>query len=167
MPSQPESLRIAWLVYRGNPYCGGQGVYVRHLSRELADHLIARKAARPLLEVEEAAYAASPVVSGGIVYMQDLESNVAAFNLETGELIWETKMEEVDQGPNGVTVEEGKVFGATGATNLTTGVGSAFLDRSPMIAFTDEMPAATGNATDWASNSSRSHLSASWMSTER
>ncbi len=27
-----------------------------------------------------------------------------------------------------------------GATNLSTGVGEAFLDRSPMIAFTDEMP---------------------------
>jgi acetolactate synthase-1/2/3 large subunit len=29
-----------------------------------------------------------------------------------------------------------------GATNLATGVGEALLDRSPMIAFTDEMPAA-------------------------
>ncbi|MFD6416991.1 glycosyltransferase family 4 protein [Streptomyces sp. NPDC060194] len=29
-------LRIALLTYKGNPYCGGQGVYVRHLSRELA-----------------------------------------------------------------------------------------------------------------------------------
>ncbi|MCB1854792.1 MAG: thiamine pyrophosphate-binding protein [Halieaceae bacterium] len=28
-----------------------------------------------------------------------------------------------------------------GATNLATGVGSALLDRSPMLAFTDEMPA--------------------------
>ncbi len=28
-----------------------------------------------------------------------------------------------------------------GATNLSTGVGEALLDRSPMIAFTDEMPA--------------------------
>jgi glycosyltransferase involved in cell wall biosynthesis len=28
-------LRIALLTYRGNPFCGGQGVYVRHLSREL------------------------------------------------------------------------------------------------------------------------------------
>lgn len=27
-----------------------------------------------------------------------------------------------------------------GATNLSTGVGGAFLDRSPLIAFTDEMP---------------------------
>ncbi|MER5945361.1 glycosyltransferase family 4 protein [Streptomyces sp. NPDC001904] len=31
-----ESLRIALLTYKGNPFCGGQGVYVRHLSRELA-----------------------------------------------------------------------------------------------------------------------------------
>ena len=29
-------LRIALLAYKGNPFCGGQGVYVRHLSRELA-----------------------------------------------------------------------------------------------------------------------------------
>lgn len=31
-----QPLRIALLAYRGDPYCGGQGVYVRHLSRELA-----------------------------------------------------------------------------------------------------------------------------------
>ena len=29
------ALRIALLTYRGNPRCGGQGVYIRHLSREL------------------------------------------------------------------------------------------------------------------------------------
>jgi outer membrane protein assembly factor BamB len=93
------------------------------------------------------AYAASPVITDGIVYMQDLESNVAAFNLETGELIWETKMEEVDQGPNGVTVEEGKVFGATAtkafaldaasgkelwSTELTT-VPKEAIDMSPGV----------------------------------
>ncbi|WP_045305140.1 glycosyltransferase family 4 protein [Saccharothrix sp. ST-888] len=32
----PRPLRIALLSYRGDPFCGGQGVYVRHLSRELA-----------------------------------------------------------------------------------------------------------------------------------
>ena len=38
----------------------------------------------------------------------------------------------------------GACFGTfgPGATNLATGVGEALLDRSPMIAFTDEMPAA-------------------------
>ena len=30
-----DALRIALLAYKGNPFCGGQGVYVRHLSREL------------------------------------------------------------------------------------------------------------------------------------
>jgi glycosyltransferase involved in cell wall biosynthesis len=32
-----EPLRIALLSYRSKPHCGGQGVYVRHLSRELAE----------------------------------------------------------------------------------------------------------------------------------
>ncbi|MGA8297678.1 MAG: hypothetical protein WB770_11605, partial [Acidimicrobiales bacterium] len=31
----PGALRIALLCYRGNPRCGGQGVYARHLSRAL------------------------------------------------------------------------------------------------------------------------------------
>lgn len=35
-PIGERPLRIALLTYKGNPFCGGQGVYVRHLSRELA-----------------------------------------------------------------------------------------------------------------------------------
>ena len=35
-PVRPGCLRIAYLAYRGNPRCGGQGVYSRHLTRELA-----------------------------------------------------------------------------------------------------------------------------------
>ncbi len=27
---------MAWLVYRGNPHCGGQGVYTRYVAREVA-----------------------------------------------------------------------------------------------------------------------------------
>lgn len=34
-PHPPERLRIALLAYRGNPRCGGQGVYTRYLAREL------------------------------------------------------------------------------------------------------------------------------------
>ncbi|WP_431952207.1 glycosyltransferase family 4 protein [Actinacidiphila sp. bgisy167] len=36
MTAEAGPLRIALLTYKGNPFCGGQGVYVRHLSRELA-----------------------------------------------------------------------------------------------------------------------------------
>jgi glycosyltransferase involved in cell wall biosynthesis len=35
MDARASSLRIALLSYRSKPHCGGQGVYVRHLSREL------------------------------------------------------------------------------------------------------------------------------------
>ena len=36
VPGPPSSLRLALLCYRGNPFSGGQGVYTRNLSRELA-----------------------------------------------------------------------------------------------------------------------------------
>jgi glycosyltransferase involved in cell wall biosynthesis len=37
LPRPGDPLRIAYLVYRGNPHCGGQGVYSRHLTLELAN----------------------------------------------------------------------------------------------------------------------------------
>src|SRR5256714_5871395 len=37
MAPAPDHLRIAFLVYRGNPHSGGQGVYTRYLTRELAE----------------------------------------------------------------------------------------------------------------------------------
>ena len=37
-PPDPDSpLRIALLTYRGKPHVGGQGVYIRHLSKALVD----------------------------------------------------------------------------------------------------------------------------------
>jgi glycosyltransferase involved in cell wall biosynthesis len=36
-PAAPGKYRVAFLVYRGNPQCGGQGVYTRHLTRELVE----------------------------------------------------------------------------------------------------------------------------------
>jgi glycosyltransferase involved in cell wall biosynthesis len=35
MPRPDQPLRVAYLGYRGNPHCGGQGVYTRELAREL------------------------------------------------------------------------------------------------------------------------------------
>jgi len=34
---EARPLRICLLTYRGNPACGGQGVYIRHLSKALSD----------------------------------------------------------------------------------------------------------------------------------
>jgi outer membrane protein assembly factor BamB len=58
-------------------------------------------------------YASTPVVSNGVVYSQDLESNVQAIDLESGDVLWEKRYEEADQGPNGVVVAGGRVYGAT------------------------------------------------------
>jgi len=35
--SESKPLNICLLTYRGNPTCGGQGVYIKHLSKALAD----------------------------------------------------------------------------------------------------------------------------------
>lgn len=48
-------LRIAFLVYRGNPHSGGQGVYTRHLTRELValGHHVEVFAGQPYPELDE------------------------------------------------------------------------------------------------------------------
>jgi outer membrane protein assembly factor BamB len=58
-------------------------------------------------------YASSPVMSKGVVYSQDLESNVQAIDQESGDVIWSKSYESPDHGPNGVVVADGMVFGAT------------------------------------------------------
>jgi len=47
-------LRIALVVYRGNPYCGGQGVYVRHLASALRrlGHVVTVFSGQPYPELE-------------------------------------------------------------------------------------------------------------------
>jgi outer membrane protein assembly factor BamB len=58
-------------------------------------------------------HASPPVVSDGVVYSQDLASNVEAIDLESGEILWTKSYEEPSHGPNGVAVADGRVFGAT------------------------------------------------------
>jgi outer membrane protein assembly factor BamB len=60
------------------------------------------------------AHSSSPVIVNGVIYSQDLESNVQAIDLESGEVQWTKKYEEASQGPNGVVVAAGLVLGATG-----------------------------------------------------
>ncbi|MEI6701087.1 MAG: glycosyltransferase family 4 protein [Actinomycetota bacterium] len=54
-PAKAGGLRIAFLIYRGNPTCGGQGVYTRHLTRELValGHSVEVFAGQPYPELDE------------------------------------------------------------------------------------------------------------------
>jgi len=58
-------------------------------------------------------HSSAPVILDGIVYSQDLESNVQAIDLESGEVKWTKNYNDVSQGPNGVVVADGLVLGAT------------------------------------------------------
>ncbi len=60
--------------------------------------------------------AANPVVVAGVVYMQDLDSNVYALGLGSGRPLWEYRCDAPERsgpGPNGVAVAGGVVYGET------------------------------------------------------
>jgi glucose dehydrogenase len=59
------------------------------------------------------AYATTPVVANWVLYTQDLESNVQAINLASGKVLWTHKYNSANEGPNGVTFNDGTLYGAT------------------------------------------------------
>jgi alcohol dehydrogenase (cytochrome c) len=70
----------------------------------------------------------NPIVENGVVYVQDLDSNVYALALATGKLQWEYECSQPVRsgpGPNGVAVAGGRVYGLTNtaafALSATTG----------------------------------------------
>ena len=62
--------------------------------------------------------AATPIVTRGVVYLQDLGDNVYALALATGKLQWEYQVSSaiVEGGPNGVALAGGVVYGDTMTT---------------------------------------------------
>jgi outer membrane protein assembly factor BamB len=61
-------------------------------------------------------YASSPIVSDGVIYSEDLASNVQAIDRESGDVLWSKAYELPSLGPNGLVVQDGQVFGATGSS---------------------------------------------------
>jgi alcohol dehydrogenase (cytochrome c) len=57
--------------------------------------------------------AATPVVAGERVYVQDLDSNVFALDRQTGRPVWRHLFRSESGGPNGVAVAGGRVYGNT------------------------------------------------------
>jgi alcohol dehydrogenase (cytochrome c) len=60
-----------------------------------------------------AGYATTPVVVNGVVYTQDLQSDVSAISLATGKVRWMHDYNSTNGGPDGVTVANGVVYAAT------------------------------------------------------
>jgi alcohol dehydrogenase (cytochrome c) len=70
--------------------------------------------------------AATPVVTNGVVYLQDLGGNVYALDLATGQVKWEYQLSSkiVEGGPNGVAVAGGVVYGDTTTTVFALNAGT-------------------------------------------
>jgi outer membrane protein assembly factor BamB len=70
-------------------------------------------------------YASTPIVADGVVYTQDLTSNVKAIDFETGQVKWTRNYNSANVGPNGVAIGYDKIYGATSefafALNKDTG----------------------------------------------
>jgi outer membrane protein assembly factor BamB/cytochrome c5 len=61
-------------------------------------------------------YATTPVVVDGVVYTQNLTSDVQAIDFRTGRVLWTKAYNAPNVGPDGVAVVDGTVYGATNAS---------------------------------------------------
>jgi outer membrane protein assembly factor BamB len=76
-------------------------------------------------------YATTAVVVDGVVYLQDLESNVMAIRLATGRVLWTRDYNSLNGGPDGVNVVNGVVYAATNeaAVALSAATGKQLWSR--------------------------------------
>jgi glucose dehydrogenase len=74
----------------------------------------------------DGAYATTPVIVNGVVYLQDLDSDVYAISLASGKVLWRHDYNSPNGGPDGVNVAGGVVYAATNsaavALDAATGV---------------------------------------------
>lgn len=70
-------------------------------------------------------FASTPVADGDTVYVQDLQSDVYALDRESGQVRWAHLYRAANDGPNGLAVDDGRIYGATDsdafALSATTG----------------------------------------------
>ena len=97
---------------------------------------------------ESGAFTATPVVVGGVVYLQDMDSNVFALDLTSGKMRWRHLFKASNPGPDGLAVSGRRVYGATDtsafALNAATGRllwrttlvtdGARYVDIAPQVA---------------------------------
>jgi outer membrane protein assembly factor BamB len=77
-------------------------------------------------------YSTTPVVVNGVMYTQDIESNVMAIKLATGKVLWTHNYSSDNGGPDGVNVAGGVVYAATNhaAVALSAATGKQLWSRT-------------------------------------
>jgi outer membrane protein assembly factor BamB len=91
-------------------------------------------------------YATTPVVVDGVVYLQDLDSNVMAIKLSTGKVLWTHDYNQPNAGPDGVNVVNGTVYAATtsAAVALDAATGTQLWSRTLISNATEGIDMAPG-----------------------
>src|SRR5579859_478386 len=72
----------------------------------------------------DGAYATTPVIVNGVMYVQDLASDVFAISLATGKVLWTHDYNSPNGGPDGVNVAGGVVYAAKAAVALNAATGA-------------------------------------------
>jgi alcohol dehydrogenase (cytochrome c) len=58
-------------------------------------------------------FATTPLINHGTVYVEDLRSNVFAISQVTGKVRWSKRFNAINDGPNGLALGAGRLYGAT------------------------------------------------------
>jgi outer membrane protein assembly factor BamB len=92
-------------------------------------------------------FASTPIADRDTVYVQDLRSNVFALDRATGRVRWTRRYHAQNDGPNGLAVDDDRVYGATDSDAFgldaatgrelwrrhLTGASEQFVDVAPVV----------------------------------
>jgi outer membrane protein assembly factor BamB len=92
---------------------GGNLQNTRDVASAITSSNVSKLGVAWTLPIHALSYATTPVVVNGVVYAQDMESNVMAIQLATGKLLWTHDYNSPNGGPDGVNVANGVVYAAT------------------------------------------------------
>jgi len=69
-------------------------------------------------------FSATPVADADTIYVEDLRSNVFALDRKTGKVRWAHHYDAPNEGPNGIAVEGGRLYGATDTDAFALAAGN-------------------------------------------
>lgn len=105
------------VTYTGDAYPNGDRANSRNAPGEINTSNVEELESAWTVPIEGegafGSYAASPVVAGGVIYSQDLVSNVQAIEQDSGDVLWTQTYNQPSLGPNGLVVVGERVYGTT------------------------------------------------------
>jgi len=116
----------------------------RHVASEIDRRSVGRL--RVAWTVPIGSFSATPIVVDGVVFAQDMSSNVSAIELESGRVRWTRRYDLLTIGPNGLTFGDGRIYGATTlfAFALDASTGRELWRMDPLRSATEGIDMAPG-----------------------